>query len=131
MQLLRTPWSMVFIMYEDSTVAPSVAVLWGENNHSYIKRQARNGTCRRGSVNGQPSWICECPRCDLLRFSSHYLSRAARHISIRAGWPVTPPVTGPTGGLHEAYSNVALCVCSRISLPVWLSHTFKITHTWV
>lgn len=27
MQLLRTPWPIVFIMYEDSTVAPTVATL--------------------------------------------------------------------------------------------------------
>lgn len=47
MQLLHTPWSIVFIMYEDSTVAPSVAMLWEKNTyiHKYIIRHARNGTC--------------------------------------------------------------------------------------
>ena len=41
MQLLHTPWSIIFIMYEDSTVAPRFKMLREKNNHTYIKRHAR------------------------------------------------------------------------------------------
>lgn len=34
MRLLHKPWSAASIMYEDNTVAPSVAMVWEEKNNN-------------------------------------------------------------------------------------------------